>query len=204
MVAYEKIVIFKRCGVYCTTLKQNYEASVMDKNQITSWENFNSPEEIIDYCVQYCGRKKEDFVIEESTEMRNKLISSLKEMSCVYNSCEQECVGCGNLEMYDSDIKSIADHLVRDGWIKPPCKKWDEIYFIYRRPENEGGDKIVKGKVVAVKCYNITINPVFWLDISYKDDDNLCESVTESPYGELAFLSYKDAEIKLKGGIQSE
>ena len=62
---------------------------------------------------------------------RERLIELLKQKSCMFVACDEECDGCGNAEMYESEIESIADHLIANGVIVPPCKVGDTVWFIY-------------------------------------------------------------------------
>lgn len=65
--------------------------------------------------------------------MKNRLIELLKQRSCVYVTCDRECGECHNVEMYDDAIESIADHLIANGVIVPPCKVGDIVYSINRK-----------------------------------------------------------------------
>ena len=58
-----KTVIYKTLGIFKTTTEENYNAKIQNAKEICTWENFESAEEIIEYCVTYCGKKKEDFII---------------------------------------------------------------------------------------------------------------------------------------------
>lgn len=58
-----KIVIYKEFGTFKTTTEENHNRKVQNASEICSWENFETAEEIIDYCVKYCGKKAEDFII---------------------------------------------------------------------------------------------------------------------------------------------
>ena len=58
-----KTVIYKENGIYKSTNEENYNATIRNAREICSWENFNSAEEIIDYCVRYCRKTKEEFII---------------------------------------------------------------------------------------------------------------------------------------------
>lgn len=62
--------------------------------------------------------------------MRDRLIELLKQKSCVYVPCDNECGGCKNVEMYDDSIESIADHLLSEGVIVPPVKVGQTVYCI--------------------------------------------------------------------------
>ena len=61
----EKTVIFKENGVLKTTTESNYNSRIRNAKTICNWENFETAEEIVDYCTTYCGSKKEDFIIAE-------------------------------------------------------------------------------------------------------------------------------------------
>lgn len=59
----EKIVIYKNGnGRICTTTVINYNAQVQDANRIKEWNGFNTYKEVINYCVEYCGKDENDFV----------------------------------------------------------------------------------------------------------------------------------------------
>ena len=58
-----KTIIYKVNGTYQTTTKENYNARIMNANKICTWENFESAEKIIDYCIKYCRANKEDFIV---------------------------------------------------------------------------------------------------------------------------------------------
>ena len=58
-----KIAIYKEDGIFKTTTEENHKARIQNASQIQAWKNFDTAEEIMDYCVKYCGKKKEDFII---------------------------------------------------------------------------------------------------------------------------------------------
>ena len=58
----EKIVIYKDIdGRICTTVESNYNAEIQDANKIQQWTLYESFEEVIEYCVKYCGKNENDF-----------------------------------------------------------------------------------------------------------------------------------------------
>lgn len=61
----EKIIIFKELETLKTTTEENYNAIIRNASKINTWKAFETAEEIIDYCIKYCNRKKEDFIIKE-------------------------------------------------------------------------------------------------------------------------------------------
>ena len=60
-----KIVIYKTGGIYYTTTEENYNAGIQNARAIYKMQDFNSAEEIINYCCKYLGNKTEDFIIME-------------------------------------------------------------------------------------------------------------------------------------------
>lgn len=64
--------------------------------------------------------------------MRDRLIELIKQKSFVYVPCDRDCGGCDNTEMYEDSIISLADHLLANGVIVPPCKVGDTVYYVYK------------------------------------------------------------------------
>jgi hypothetical protein len=58
-----KTVIYKEFGTFKTTTEENYKAQIRNASKVCTWKDFESAEEIIDYCIKYCGKKQDDFVI---------------------------------------------------------------------------------------------------------------------------------------------
>ena len=63
--------------------------------------------------------------------MKERLIKLLEHCSCHYSPpCDRECAVCHNVEMHEKEIENIADHLLANGVIVPPCKIGDTVYSI--------------------------------------------------------------------------
>lgn len=60
-----KTIIYKTLGTYHTTTEENYNARIQNAKKICTWKDFESAKEIIDYCIKYCGAKREDFIVIE-------------------------------------------------------------------------------------------------------------------------------------------
>ena len=58
-----KIIIYKELGTLKTTTEENFNARIKDASRISTWKDFETAEEIIEYCVKYCGKKAKDFII---------------------------------------------------------------------------------------------------------------------------------------------
>jgi hypothetical protein len=59
----EKIVIYKGLGGLETTTESNYRARIQNANLIQDWRGFKTAADVVKYCVEYCHRKEEDFII---------------------------------------------------------------------------------------------------------------------------------------------
>lgn len=60
----DKTVIYKVLGTYTTTPKSNYDARIQNAQAIHTWKDFESAQEIIDYCIKYGWAKDaSDFIV---------------------------------------------------------------------------------------------------------------------------------------------
>ena len=63
----DPMVIYKDGGIYRTTPKSNYDARVQNAHRIQTWQDFDTPQEIIDYCKKYTSNfDPENVIIVES------------------------------------------------------------------------------------------------------------------------------------------
>lgn len=116
---------------------------------------------------------------------REKLIELINESEILCDSCgESSSSYCA---------EAIADHILADGWIKPPCKPVDKVYIISR-------NKVKECKVVFV---GISGNEMasYFVFVEYDADGNFraSYSITFDKIGTIVFLSREDAEKALKG-----
>lgn len=58
-----KFVIYNELGTFKMTTEENYKKVFKNAREIGTWKGFDNAEEIIKYCVKYCGRSAEDFII---------------------------------------------------------------------------------------------------------------------------------------------
>lgn len=79
--------------------------------------------------------------------------------------------------------EAIADHLLANGVIVPPCKVGDTVYYFY-----EGGEKVYEGVVTSFVYVSGT-----------KSFNLYCDGVY-GRYGRYFFLTSEEAEQALKGG----
>ena len=106
----------------------------------------------------------------------------------------------------DEIVESLADHLLANGVIVPPCKVGDKVWFVERRYSyffktfrefvNEGYVKAIK---VSMKPMKITIE---YPDVD--DTKGRCKGADYSAtsIGKTVFLTREEAEAKLKEGVQ--
>lgn len=63
--------------------------------------------------------------------MRDRLIELLLNKSCRNNECpEVQCDECDCIPVAIGDADKIADYLLANGVIVPPCKVGDTVYYI--------------------------------------------------------------------------
>ena len=94
-------------------------------------------------------------------------------------------------------IEKIADYLLANGVIVPPCKVGDTVYFLERHPERFGGTKINTAEVVRMKLTVSHKGMSIWLFVTYRDI-NGNDTCGEIMYGKTVFLTKEEAEEKLK------
>ena len=65
--------------------------------------------------------------------MRERLIELLMSNSCHEKECpDVHCGECPHIAIFEGDAEKIADLLLANGIIVPPCKVGDTVYFIER------------------------------------------------------------------------
>lgn len=69
--------------------------------------------------------------------MRERLIELLLNKSCWKRECpEVQCDECGCIPLASGDSEKVADYLLENGVIVPPCKVGDTVYV---NPKTWGG-----------------------------------------------------------------
>ena len=124
--------------------------------------------------------------------MRDRLIELLKQKSCVYVPCDNECGGCKNVEMYDDSIESIADHLLAEGVLAPPITIGQTVYTVIP------ADDEIDGGVFAEEVTGITYKGGKWYAI---DTDGLALEVGSF---DGCYLTREEAEKALEGSENYE
>ena len=130
--------------------------------------------------------------------MRDRLIKLLCGVECegeeTFGNCPQrrdgQCRTVQKLEM--CQIGAIADHLIANGVIVPPCKVDDIVYMV------TPGGKIHEKKVLgSASVVGLNLRDEIWMKHSFT-----CESAlvfNEDDIGKTVFLTREEAEQTLKG-----
>ena len=137
--------------------------------------------------------------------MRDRLIELITKADeeCKYTYDCKDCSGYGK----GSECMNyhIADYLLANGVIVPPCKVGDTVYCIY-------GEKVIQGTVRLIRPFISEKETIFKgniiceVDNIFFDDGSKEEIelyvVFENPYGieRVAYLTREEAEQKLKEG----
>ena len=93
-----------------------------------------------------------------------------------------------------SSEEYIADHLIANGVIVPPCKVGDEVW-VY----NQLANQIYKNVVVCIKTRGTSKNKNT-ISLEYRNvhGETSCRKFTWSQIGKQVFLTREAAEAKLK------
>ena len=100
-------------------------------------------------------------------------------------------VAVGDSNLMDSEVKIIADYLLSNGVIVPPCKVGTKV-FLSRSLMND----VIEGEVTSIKKTEFSEG----YTVVFLIDDNRYSDVPFSAYGKTVFLTKKEAEQALKGG----
>ena len=93
----------------------------------------------------------------------------------------------------DEHIGELADHILADGWIRPPCKVGDTLYVISQMKD--------KRILPFVNEYEATYIQVGKRKCKvYHEQDGFIKIFLQDDFGKTVFLTREDAERALKGG----
>lgn len=123
--------------------------------------------------------------------MRDRLTELIKQKSCVYVPCDNECGGCKNTEMYDDSIDSLADHLLTNGVIVPPVAMGQTCYKVWR------------GEILEVRVVSIAYEPLpaFSYTVRFNSLGVLCllqDGTRNEAYSWDIYTTREEAEKALK------
>ena len=135
--------------------------------------------------------------------MRDRLIRLLcgvkcegedrREGGCAHR-VDDKCVRINGMEM--CQIKKIADHLLANGVIVPPCKVGDTVYYIntlyFSTLER---NRVYRAEVTRIVITKRSVS--FVAKVRYMGG---VIEITEDGFGKNVFLTREEAEQALKGG----
>lgn len=94
----------------------------------------------------------------------------------------------------------FADHILADGWMRPPCRIGDKVYYVHDMCDEDGEEyfDINTGEVISFSLQKEGL----WAYCRYEDGLTYWHLVEE--FGIELFLTREEAEAKLKGVGRSE
>lgn len=101
---------------------------------------------------------------------------------------EAKCIGKGLC----AHCYVMADDLLANGVIVPPCKVGAEIFGLFDN-DDEQRKEIYEGKVL---CYSLDENNLLWARMRYKNGLTYWHTIDD--FGKTVFLTKEEAEEKLK------
>lgn len=120
-----------------------------------------------------------------ANEMRDRLVELLEQAE-------------GQVNNDVPSLESIADHLIENGVIVPPCKVEDTVYVPWLWGDDTG---IAIASVEEIKIYDEQHHIIFFIDMESDNEDfNQCYGGWKlyKSIGETVFLTEGQAEQKLK------
>ena len=122
-------------------------------------------------------------------DMRDRLIELISDM-------ENELLRAYQYTTDEYRIASIADHLIENGAILPPCKVGDTVYFFSSVLE-----EVCESKVIKIEQNYYTPSNPFWFSIEYLSKQigtQVIHIPINQAIGKTVFLTREDAEKALR------
>jgi len=122
--------------------------------------------------------------------MRDRLIE------LIHTFCKKENVLLFNKEI----LNKFADYLFADGWMRPPCKVGDIVYYVSKHPINLSvrENTIYEAHIARIVTTRYGTTLVIQIHNSYG-----CTEIPDAEdFGKTVFLTKEEAEQALKGGVQ--
>ena len=128
--------------------------------------------------------------------MRDRLIELLNSASST-RYYDGDKIAEPEIDIDDNDIIRIADYLLENGVIVPPCKVGDKVFFVDIIYDEEGEEKLGMsiGEVVSFSMQKKGL----WMYCHYEDGLTYWHKIDEE-LGITLFLTREEAEQALKGG----
>ena len=126
--------------------------------------------------------------------MRDRLMKKIAFNLYICNECD--CADCEYRDIEYDKCKAmfLADSILEDGWIRPPCKVGDTIYYLHITCDSDGKEygEIVSGEVVSLSIDNRNK----WVYARYNGGLTMWHLFED--FGFTLFLTKEEAEQKLK------
>ena len=128
-------------------------------------------------------------------KQKDRLVELIGEELLNYSSWSTEMALQGTYEMPSAE-EVIADKLLADGWMRPPCKVGDTVYYLNRQYHiSLYKNTIYEAKVVRI----VTTSLGTALVIHIRDESGCCEVPDIRDWGITVFATKEEAEQALKG-----
>ena len=131
-------------------------------------------------------------------KQKDRLVELIGEELLNYSSWSTEMALQGTYEMPSAE-EVIADKLLADGWMRPPCKVGDKVFFV-NEVCDKNGDEHLDISVGEVVSFSIQSEGL-WAYCRYFDGLTYWH-IVEKDFGKTVFLTKEEAEAKLKEGVQ--
>lgn len=115
-------------------------------------------------------------------KMRDRLIELVRKGIQEFGKSTAKC----------SADEYIADHLLANGVIVPPCKVRTEIFGLFDN-DDEQRKEIYEGNIL---CYSLDENNLLWATMRYKNGLSYWHTIDD--FGKTVFLTKEEAENALK------
>ena len=93
-------------------------------------------------------------------------------------------------EINEATICSLANYLIKDGWIKTPCKVWDKVYII---DYTSKGYMIFECQVEEISMYSYGM----YIYFNWGKHIPRFKACKPDKFGKTVFLSREEAEQEL-------
>ena len=135
--------------------------------------------------------------------MRDRLIELLKkaELKETYTASNGKPVTSIQRRIVDmSEVNVLADHLLANGVIVPPCKVGDKVYFVSDSPINLS----VRANTIYEAHVSRTVTTQYGTTLVVQIHNSYgCTEIPDiNDFGKTVFLTREEAEKALKGGAE--
>ena len=106
------------------------------------------------------------------------------------------CNKAFDLQYSDGTIEKVADYILADGWIRPPCKVGEKVYYFSHRPLNLSvqANTVYEATVVRIVTTRLETSLVIQIHNEYG-----CTEIPDvNKWNEEVFASKEEAEKALR------